>query len=79
MKELDEKLSLIEKRVRALMAENKNLTDRICNLEQELLVARREAQKSEHHYDRNLIIREKIEHILHALESIGIKSTIDQR
>jgi|GEM_PF-6920197 len=73
LKELDEKFRVIEKRVRALIAENKNLTDRIGNMEQELLAARREAQESEHHHDRNLRIRQKIENILHALESIGIK------
>ncbi|HUI46168.1 MAG TPA: hypothetical protein VL122_09340 [Nitrospirota bacterium] len=73
MKELDEKFRVIEKRVRALIAENKNLTGRISNLEQDLLAARRDAQESEHHHGRNLRIREKVENILHALESIGIK------
>jgi len=73
LKELDEKFRVIEKRVRALIAENKNLTGRISNLEQDLLAARRDAQESEHHHGRNLRIREKVENILHALESIGIK------
>jgi len=75
LKELDEKFRVIEKRVRALIAENKNLTDCISNLEQELLAARREAQESENHHGRNLRIRQKIENILHALESIGIKKS----
>lgn len=75
MKELDEKFGMIEKRVRALLAENKNLAERISVLEQELLAARREAQQSEHHHARNMRIREKIENILHALETIGAKKS----
>ncbi len=75
LKELDEKFGTIEKRVRALIAENKNLTERISNLEQELLAARREAEASVHHHNTNQRIREKIEHILHYLESIGIKKS----
>ncbi len=75
MKDLDEKFGMVEKRVQALLAQNKNLTERISNLEQELLAARREARQSEHNDARNLRIREKIEHILHALEAIGVKKS----
>jgi chromosome segregation ATPase len=75
LKELDEKFGVIEKRVRALITENKNLIERISSLEQELLAARREAQQSEHHFGRNVRIREKIENILHTLESIGVKKS----
>ncbi len=73
MKDLDEKFYIVEKRVQALIAENKNLTERIGNLEQKLLAARREAEQSEHNHARSLLIREKIEHILHTLEAIGVK------
>ncbi len=75
MKDLDEKFGMVEKRVQALLAQNKNLTERISNLEQELLVARREARQSEHNHARNLRVREKIEHILHTLEAIGVKKS----
>ncbi len=66
---------MVEKRVQALITENKNLAERIRNLEQELLEARREARQSEHNHARNLRIREKIEHILHTLEAIGAKKS----
>jgi len=77
LKELDEKFRVIENRIRALLAENKNLTDRISTMEQELLAARREAQVSSYHHGTKLLIREKIENILHTLESIGIKKNED--
>jgi hypothetical protein len=75
LKDLDEKFGMVEKRVRALMAENKNLAERISILEQDLLDARSEALKSEHNHAINLRIREKLEHILHTLEAIGVKKS----
>ncbi len=75
LKDLDEKFGMVEKRVQALIAENKNLAERINNLEQELLAARLEARQSEHSHDRNLRIREKIEHILHTLDAISVKKS----
>jgi hypothetical protein len=75
LKDLDEKFGMVEQRVRALIAENKNLAERISVLEQDLLAARREALKSEQSHTINKRIREKIEHILHTLEAIGVKKS----
>lgn len=71
MNDLDEKFGVIEKRVLALMSRNKSLTDRICELEQEILLVRREIQKVEQFHDKNQQIREKIANILSALDSIS--------
>jgi len=73
LKDLDEKFGVIEKRVRALMARNKSLADRISELEQELLSARREVQVAEHRHGKNQQVREKIANILRALDSISAK------
>jgi len=64
---------VIEERVRALRAENDHLTARVSALEEELAQARREAQGLEQFRGRKLHIRERIENILHTLESIGGK------
>ena len=73
MKDLDEKFSLIEERIRTLVARNKSLADRVQELEKELTSARREVLVEEHKRGKNQEIREKIENILHALDSLSAK------
>ncbi|MGE5174720.1 MAG: hypothetical protein ACM3MD_12920 [Betaproteobacteria bacterium] len=73
MKDLDDRFALIEDRVRALLAKNKNLSVRINELEQELAQAQRESRELERLHGKKLHIRQRIENILHALESIGAR------
>jgi prefoldin subunit 5 len=73
LNDLDEKFGVIEKRVLTLMARNKSLTDRISELERELLLVRREIQSVAQNQDKNQQIREKIANILSALNSISAR------
>ncbi len=73
MKDIHERFSVIEERVRALLASNNRLTARVNDLEQELAEARKEVRELEHYRGRRLHLREKIENILHILDSIGAK------
>jgi chromosome segregation ATPase len=73
LKDLDDKFGELERRVRALMAHNKSLAARIGELEQELLSVRREVKVAEHRHGKNQQIRDKIENILRALDSINAK------
>lgn len=71
--ELEARFSVIEKRVEALVAENKGLKARMSELEEELAQAKREARELEHFHGKKLHIREKIERVLQQLETVGIK------
>jgi len=73
LKDLEEQFAEIEKRVRKLVIDNKNFKSRINELEQELAQVRREAQDLEHFHGKKLNIREKIERILHSLETVKEK------
>ena len=73
MKELEERFTEVEKRVKALLNENRTLKGRIRELDQELVETRRDAQKFNNLYGKQLHIREKIERVLHSLESMGMK------
>jgi len=70
---LEAYFSEIEKRVQALVAENKGLKARLNELEKELAQAKRETLELEHFQGEKLHIREKIERVLQQLEAIGIK------
>jgi predicted RNase H-like nuclease (RuvC/YqgF family) len=67
--DLEEKFAEIEKRVRGLVTENRQLKARVQELEKELALARRETQQFEHLHGKKLHIKEKIEKILRALEN----------
>lgn len=73
MTDLAERFSEVEKRVKAILAENRELKVRIAELEQELTLARSEAQNFEHVRGKQAHIREKIERILHSLEAVTEK------
>jgi chromosome segregation ATPase len=72
LKDLEERFAEVEKRVKALVTENRNLTGRIRELEQELAEVRQEAQKFNNLHGKQLHIREKVERVLHSLESLGV-------
>jgi multidrug resistance efflux pump len=67
--DLEEKFAEIEKRVRVLVTQNRQLQARVKELEKELTLARREAQQYEHLHGKKLHIKEKIEKILQSLEN----------
>jgi len=69
---LEERFAEIEKRVKGLVTENRTLKDRIHELEQDLVEVRKESQKFNNLHGKQLHIREKIERVLHSLESVGV-------
>ncbi len=69
MKDLETKFAEVEKRIGALVAENKVLMGRVRELEHELTHARREAQELQNLHGKKMHIREKVERILHSLEA----------
>ncbi|HEY6012048.1 MAG TPA: hypothetical protein VIX18_11305, partial [Nitrospirota bacterium] len=72
---LAESFSEIEKRVKALASENRDLKKRVNGLEEELALTRREAQQAEHARGKHLHIREKVERVLRSLDALGAKET----
>jgi len=70
-RDLEARFAAVEKRVLALVEENKSLKGLIRALEEELEQARRNARELEHFHGRKLHIREKIEKILQELETVG--------
>ncbi len=75
MKELEAGFCEIEKRMRALVADNEGLRKRIAELERELARARAESGELQNFHGKRLHIREKIEKVLQSLESMGEKGT----
>ena len=73
MKDLENKFVEVEKRVKSLVSENRDLAKRVSELEQELSRARRESQELENFHGKKMHIREKIERVLQALEATGEK------
>jgi chromosome segregation ATPase len=73
LKDLEDRFAEIEKRVRALVTENKSFRGRIKELEHELAQARREAQDRELFNGKKLHIKEKVERILQSLETVNHK------
>ncbi len=74
MQDLESRFSEVEKRMRALIADNARLKTRISELEQELSDVRREALEFQNLQGKSIHIREKIERVLHSLETIGDKT-----
>jgi multidrug resistance efflux pump len=71
--DLEARFAEVEKRVRLLVTENKTLSARVRELEQNLAQARRETEQHEHFEENKLHIREKIERILQSLETANVK------
>ncbi len=73
MNELEARFAEVEKRVKNLVTDNRSLRKRVADLEQELARARHEAGDVRDFQSRQARIKEKIEHVLLSLESIGGK------
>ena len=71
--DLEMRFGAIEKRVIALLAENKGLKARMSELEKELAQAKRDTLELEHLHGTKMHIREKIERVLQQLDTVGIK------
>jgi prefoldin subunit 5 len=71
LKDLEDSFAIIEGRVKMLVTQNKDLKNRIRELDRELAQVRREVQHVEHFQGKKLHIREKIERILKTLDGLG--------
>jgi prefoldin subunit 5 len=71
LKDLEDSFAIIESRVKMLVTQNKDLKNRIRELDQELAQVRREVQNVEHFQGKKLHVREKIEQILKTLDGLG--------
>jgi DNA repair exonuclease SbcCD ATPase subunit len=72
VKNLEERFAEIERRVKALVAENRSHKKRVKELEKELNLTRHDAKKSEQFHDQQLHLRERIEKILRDLEAVEV-------
>ncbi len=70
VRELEERFALVEQRVRRLLDRNRSLEARVSELEAELALARQAARDHAEADGARKQVREKIERILHSLESI---------
>lgn len=68
MKNLEARFAEVERRVKALVAENRALHGRIRELEGELAQAQRAVREQENEHGKKLRIREKVEGMLKELE-----------
>ena len=73
MKNLEEKFAEIEKRVKALVAENRTHKKRVRELEKELNLTRHDAKKSVQFHDKQPHLKERVEKILKVLEAVEVK------
>jgi chromosome segregation ATPase len=72
MKNLEDRFAEIERRVKALVAENRSSKKRIRELEKELSLKRHEAQKSVQFHDQQIHLKSRVEKILKDLEAVEV-------
>ena len=70
VKRIEAAFAIVEQRVQALANENRELAERVRELEGELTQARRSSQDLEHLHSRRMHIREKVERVLQSLEAL---------
>ena len=70
VKRIEADFATVERRVQALVAENRGLKKRVRELEDEIAQARRTSQDLEHLHSRRMHIREKVERVLQSLEAL---------
>lgn len=71
MRDLAAKFTEVEQRVRALVAENRRLSGRLAELEQQLADARRDARDLERMQGKREEVRDRLERVLRSLEALG--------
>ncbi|MFA5072772.1 MAG: hypothetical protein WC539_02565 [Nitrospirota bacterium] len=74
--DLEARFGEIEKRVRSLVTQNKELSIRVHDLEQELLESRKMLEEYKHLPEQKRLAREKIKHVLTALEQTQLNSEL---
>ncbi len=70
VKRIETAFATVERRVEALVAENRGFKKRVRELEKELAEARRSSQDLEHFQSRRMHVREKVERVLQSLEAL---------
>ncbi len=70
MKNIEAGFSEIERRIKALNADNASLRKRVADLERELAQVRAVSGELQNFHGKRLHIREKIEKVLRSLESM---------
>jgi hypothetical protein len=73
VKNLEEKFAEIEKRVKALVSENRAQKKRIRELEKDLNLTRHDAKQSDLFQEKQLQLRERVEKILKDLEAVEVR------
>jgi hypothetical protein len=73
VKNLEEKFAEIERRVKALVTENRSHKKRVKELEKELTLTRNDVKKSAQFHDTQLHVRQRVEKILKDLEAAQVK------
>lgn len=73
MKSIEERFAEVERRVRALVAENADLKRRVQALSAEVGNAQRESQGLQHLHGKKMHVQEKIERILRALDELAAR------
>lgn len=71
MKDTEGTFTEVERRVRAIVAENRTLRGRIRELEDELERLRRDGREYENFHGKRIRVREKVERMLKELEAAG--------
>ena len=70
VKRIEAAFAIVEQRVQALANENRELAERVRELEGELAQVRRSSRDLEHLHGRRMHIREKVERVLQSLEAL---------
>ena len=78
MKELGARFAEVERRVRALVAENRELRGRLGEFEKALAQARQEAQEAQSLRSKTSRVQERLTRLLKALESIEVPEVIEE-
>jgi len=73
MKDLAEKFTEIERRIKKLVDENRSHKKRVRELEKELAQSRHDTKKSAQVQDKHLDLRKRVEKILKDLEGVETK------
>lgn len=71
MKDTEGTFTEVERRVRAIVAENRTLRGRVRELEDELERLRRDGREYENFHGKRIRVREKVERILKELEAVA--------
>lgn len=78
MKDLGARFAEVERRVRALVSENRELRGRLGEFEKELAQARQEAKEAQSLRTKTSRVQERLTRLLKTLESIEAPEVVDE-